>query len=94
MCVCRQTFGERMPGFAAVGGFEEAAGVAFERAAGGPGRAARRPHVCVESLRIFGIEGEVGGAGVLIFVENFLPGFAAVGGTEDAALGVGAVRMA
>ena len=83
-----------MPGFAAVGGFEKAAGVAFERVAGGPWRAARRPQICVDDLRIFGIEGEVGGAGVVIFVENFLPVCAAVSGTEDAAFGIRAVGMA
>src|SRR5580698_6295087 len=83
-----------MPGIAAIGGFEEAAVVAFERAARGPGRAARGPHVRIERLRIFRIESEVGGACVVILVENFLPAIAAIGGTEDAAFGVGAVRMA
>ncbi len=68
--------------------------MAFERAAGGPGRAARGPHVRVERLRIFRIEGEVDGACVVILVENFLPAIAAIGGTEDAAFGVGAVGMA
>src|SRR5580692_6582250 len=92
--VCRQTFVERIPGFAAVGGLEQTPAVAFERAAGGPGRAAGRPHVRIENLRIFGIEGEVGGTGVIIFVENFLPGSPAVAGAEDAALGVWPVRMA
>src|SRR5580698_1319809 len=83
-----------MPGLAAVGGFEKAAVVAFERGAGGPGWAARRPQICVDDLRIFGIEGQVGGAGVVVFVKNFLPGCAAVGRTEDTAFGIGAVGMA
>src|SRR5580704_6635708 len=83
-----------MPGLAAVAGFEKAAAVAFERGAGGPGRAARGPYVCIDDVRIFGIEGQVGGSGVVIFVKNFLPGCAAVAGAKDAAFGIGAVGMA
>ena len=40
------------------------------------------------------IEGDVDASGVFIFVENFLPGLAAVGGAEDAALGVRSIGMA
>ena len=54
----------------------------------------REDHICVDDLRIVGIEGEVDGPGVVIFVENFLPVCAAVSGTEDAAFGVRAVGMA
>src|SRR5260370_40482785 len=58
-----------------------------------PRRNARGPQRGVNRLRIRGIESEVGGAGVFIFVENFLESLAAVGGAEDAALGVGTVGM-
>src|SRR5271170_1226534 len=92
--VCGETFGERAPGIAAIGGFEKATVVAFERVAGGPGRPAGRPQVGINDLRILGIEGQVGGAGVVIFVENFLPGCTAVGGAENAAFGIRAVGMA
>ena len=68
--------------------------MAFERISGGPRRAARRPQICVDDLRILGIESQVGGSGVVIFVENFPPGCATVGGTENAAFGIGAVGMA
>ena len=37
---------------------------------------------------------DAGGADVFVLIENFLKGFAAVGGTENAAFGVGAVGMA
>ena len=40
------------------------------------------------------IEENVRGAGVLVFIENFLPGLSAVGGAEDAALRVWSVGMA
>ncbi len=40
------------------------------------------------------IESYVDASGVLVFVENFLPGLAAVGGAENAALGVRSIGMA
>jgi hypothetical protein len=39
------------------------------------------------------IEGHVDGSGVFVFVENLVPGFAAIGGAENAALGVGSEGM-
>ena len=47
-----------------------------------------------EHLRIGGIHDQVGGAGVLVDGEDVLPGDAAVGGLEDAALFVGAPQPA
>src|SRR4029077_10416836 len=44
-------------------------------------------------LRIRGIESKIGGAGVFIFVENFLEILSAVGRTKHAALGVWSVGM-
>ena len=45
-------------------------------------------------LGLCGIEGDVDASGVFVFVENFLPGLAAVGGAEDTAFGVWSVGMA
>src|SRR6202040_3129581 len=86
---------ERAPIAPAIGGFENAAAAADERftAANLPRRNARGPQHRINRLRIRRIEGEVGGAGVLILVENFLEGLAAVGRTKHAALRVRAVRM-
>src|SRR5271154_5291108 len=39
-------------------------------------------------------EGDVDGAGIFVLVENFLPGFAAIGGAKNTALGIRAERMA
>src|SRR5581483_3163678 len=59
-----------------------------------PGEAARLPQRREQRVGIPGIEGDVNAAGVRVFVEHFLPGLAAVGGAEDAALFVGAELMA
>src|SRR4029077_1446738 len=40
-----------------------------------------------------GIESDVDATGVFIFIKNFLPCLAAVGGAKDAALGIRTVRM-
>ena len=84
---------ERVPGGAAVGGFEEAAVGAGEGAVL-PGTLLRLPEDGVDGLGIARVEGEVDGAGAFVLVEHLLPGLAAVGGAEDAALGVGAVGVA
>ncbi len=46
------------------------------------------PHRGEQLVRVRRIDDEVGGAGALVDVEHPLPGLAAVGGLEDAALGV------
>src|SRR5580700_886901 len=47
------------------------------------------PERGVEDARSFGVGLEIGDAGEIVLVESFLPGFAAVGGFEDAAIGAG-----
>ncbi len=84
--------GELLPGVAAVGGFEKTAAGAGPRAVF-PGALARGPQHGVDGARVGGIEREVDRAGVFVFVEHLLPRVAAIGGAEDAALGVGAVGV-
>ena len=83
---------EVLPGRASIVRAVEAAA----RAAAGhaPRSAPRLPERGKKNVGIMRIEGDVDAARVFVFVENFLPGLAAVGGAEDAALGVRAVRMA
>src|SRR5712664_2054568 len=90
-----KAFGARAPVASAIGGFVKAAAGADEgfAAANFPRRNARGPQHRVDRLRICGIESEIGCAGVFVLVENFLESLAAVGGAEDAALGVGTVGM-
>ena len=52
------------------------------------------PERSENDVRICGIEGDVDPAGVLIFIENLFPGFAAIKRTENAALGIWTVGMA
>src|SRR5437016_1782960 len=59
-----------------------------------PGRAVAFPHCGEEDVGILRIENDVDAAGAVVEVENFLPGFAAVAGAEDAALVVRTVGMA
>ena len=93
---CRKSFGERMPSISAIGGFEEAAAGSDKgfAAANFPWRHTRSPQRGVNCLRICRIEGEIGGTGVFVLIKNFLKSLAAVGGAEDAALGVWTIRMA
>ncbi|HWY46849.1 MAG TPA: hypothetical protein VNX70_05680 [Bryobacteraceae bacterium] len=79
---------------AAVGGFEEAAPGAFQRSIDTPGWTARLPHGGINYLRILRFEGEIRGSDIGSFVEDFLPGSAAVGGTIYAAFSIGAVCVA
>src|SRR5205823_12625070 len=48
----------------------------------------------VDGLRVRGIEREIDRAGVFVFVQDLLEGAAAVGGSKDTPLFIGAVRMA
>ena len=81
------------PRSAAVGGFEEAAVGAAVAVAVFPWALARFPKCGVEHVRILGIHFDVRAACVLIPVEDFFPGDAAVGGAKDSALFVWAVGM-
>src|SRR5579871_1424138 len=88
----RQTAGERMPGIAAIGGLVEAT-VRTAESSVLPGALPRLPENSIDVLRIVRIEGQVDGAGMLVLVEDFLPGLAAVRRAEDTALRVRAVGM-
>src|SRR6267143_268249 len=91
-----KALGERPPRVSAVRGFEKSAASADERftAANFPRGDARRPENGVNRLRVRWVEGEIGSAGVFVFVQNLGKSPAAVGGTKNAALGVRAVGMA
>src|SRR6185437_2023963 len=80
------------PGDAAIGGAVDAA--ARPPAVEAPAFALPLVERGVEHLGVAGIEGKVGGAGVFIPVQDLPPGPAAVGGFEDAALGVGTPEVA
>ncbi len=75
-----------LPGGAAVVAGEEAGA----RPAGpeGPRPAPELPHAGEELLRVRGVDRQVAGAGLLVDVEDLLPGLPAVRGLEDAALRV------
>src|SRR5205807_5087275 len=59
----------------------------------GPGRTPRRPQVGINRLRIAGIECQIDRAGVLVLVQNLLPGGAAVQRAKDATLGIRAIGV-
>src|SRR6202047_4934005 len=82
-----------MPGISSVGRFEKAAAGFAIFIPVFPGALANLPHRGVHDVGICGIDLDVRAAGVLIFVERFLPGFAAVSGGEDSALFVWPVGM-
>ena len=87
-----QSAGEFGPGAAAVGRAVDAAlGAAAAIAEDG---AASRVRGGVEHVGACGIDGDIADAGVLVDVEGFVPGGAAIGGHEDAAIGVGAPEIA
>src|SRR5713226_6804577 len=88
-----QSLGELPPSVATVGGFVESAAGPVVATAGRPRRTARGPHAGEDHLRVAGIEDQIHAADVFVFVENLLPGLAAVERTEHAALGVRPVGM-
>src|SRR6266699_6138027 len=59
-----------------------------------PGRAVTFPHRCKKDMGILRVENAVNATGAVVEVKNFLPGFAAIAGAENAALGVFAVGVA
>jgi len=84
-------FFELFPSCAGVGGAVNAAAgtAAGER----PGRAPGFPQRGEQDVGILRIERHVDRTGVLVFVENLVPGLAAVGGAKDAAFCVGSVGV-
>ncbi|SRR5260370_22966510 len=82
-----------MPTISAVGGFEQSAAGSVDFVVVLPRALACLPHRGVHYVGIGRINLHVGGAGVFILINNFLPGLAAVGGTEQASLLIGAVGM-
>src|SRR5438132_13216359 len=89
-----QAFGQLFPRAAAIGGFVQAASRAAVRIPCGPWRAARSPHVCINSLRVSWINLEIYSSGVFVLIQNFLPCEAAIEGTKNAPLRIGPIRMA
>ena len=78
---------------AAVGRFVESAARAVIAAIGRPRRTARGPHAGKDHLRVSRIEHEINRPGIFIFIENLLPGLAAVERAENATLGIRTIRM-
>src|SRR5580704_5430359 len=83
-----------MPSISSIGRFEKAAAGLAVFVPVFPGTLADFPRRGVHHVGICGIDLNIRAASVLILVERFLPGLAAVGGYEDSALLIGAVRMA
>src|SRR6185437_14945449 len=80
-----------LPIRAAVGGLvKSASGASADHAVGG---AADLIHRGKHHLRILGIHHQIGGAGLVINIENFLPSRATIGGVEYAPLAVRTERM-
>ena len=83
-----------MPGLAAVGGLEKCRRACRRSRCHIPRTLAGFPKRRIQDVGIGWIDGDVGSAGILVLVEDFLPVLAAVGGDKDAALFVGTVGMA
>ena len=81
-----------LPCTAAIGGFEKAASSAAPFSVL-PRPLPRRPQNRVDDLRITRIEFQIHRAGVLIFIENLLPAFAAIGRSEHSALNIRTIGM-
>src|ERR1019366_499666 len=79
------------PGGATIGRFIKTA--AGPTAAHVPRLTYNLPHGGIQSIWVRGIELNVDGPRLVIFVENFLPGLTAIQGAEDAALRVRAKRV-
>ena len=90
----RQSFGELLPVVSTVCRFVESAACSGITPTDRPHRTARGPHAGEDCLRIARIESEVHASNVFVFVENFLKRLSTVKRTEDATLGIRAVRMA
>src|SRR6266481_2356068 len=82
---------EALPSGTIVAGFIETAARASADCC--PGIALRLVESSEQDVRIGRNESEVDGSGLVVLEENFLPRFAAVGGTEDSARFVGAVSV-
>ncbi len=90
----REAARQRLPRRAAVGGLEQAARRPDVGVVVLPRALAGRPERRVHRLRVRRVEREIDRAGVLVFVENLLPGLSAVERAEHAALVVRTVRVA
>src|SRR6202158_2219531 len=88
-----QSFGKLMPGASAIGRFVETTARSRVATTGSPRRTARRPHAGENYLRVARIEDKIHASDIFVFVENLLESLPAVERTEDATLGVRAVRM-
>ena len=82
------------PARAAVARLEDPASRHLERGADLPRRLASRPKGGIHNVGVVGIDDDVESADVLVLIENLRERCAAVEGAIDAALRVGAVRMA
>src|SRR4051812_25804820 len=82
------------PSQPAVGGFVQSTPGPADRRICTPRRPARLPQRGKNDLRISWIQRHINGAGVLVFVQNFLPGGAPIGGAKYAALWVGSIGVA
>src|SRR5690606_30858594 len=77
-------FGDQFPGFSAVVRNIDAG--AFAPAVECPGFAAKFPHSGDDLVWVIGSSYEVRYTGLVVDVQGFFPGFAAVGGFENSAL--------
>ena len=93
LCERGEPAGKRRPGIAAIGGLEQPAIRPGELAVL-PRTLLRLPQYGINLARIARIERQVHRARAIVLVEDLLPARAAIGGPEDAALGVRAVRVA
>ena len=84
--------GQRMPCVAAIGGLEDASAGSVPIAVF-PRAQPAFPHGCVDDRRVRRIDVYTVAAGVLILVQHLLERQPAVGGTINAAFGIGSVRM-
>ena len=80
------------PGVPGIGGLEQSTPrtTAIEIV----GAASGLPETCVQDARILRIHAQVAGAGIWTAKQDFVPGLAAISGTEHATLVVGSVRVA
>ena len=91
--ILRQSFRQRMPCVAIVGGLEQPAAGAIELVVVLPRPFARFPQGCVDNVRVGGIDRYVGAAGALILRDDSLPRPAAIGRTINPSLIIGPIRM-
>src|SRR5262249_52010795 len=89
----RQAPRQALPGVASVQRFEKTAGRAGVRVVVLPRTLPRGPEDCIDNLGVHRIERQIDGAGVLILVQNSLPGTPTIGRAKHAPLFVWTVWM-